>query len=344
MKYRYLGRSGLLVSRICLGTMTFGTKDWGCDRDTSVEITRRFIEAGGNFIDTADMYSAGVSEEILGEALRGHDRDDLVIATKCYFRQRPTPNARGLSRKHIIQACEASLQRLGLEYIDLYQVHGPDPCTPLEETMRALDDLVRKGCVRYVGCSNFYAWQIVKAAGVSERLQLERFCSAQHLYNLIRRDVEREIIPACDDQGLGLVCWSPLASGILTGKYPQSDEPEPGTRVAYRADIDKPRYWNPDGFSMVDEVKAVAGELDRTSAQVALGWLLHDRRVTSVIIGARDVAQLEDNLPVGDWDLPAKMHERLSQASTFDFGYPKEWTDLTYPDTFGDGEFPYAKD
>ena len=339
MKYRYLGRSGLLVSRVGLGTMTFGMKDWGCDQETSTALLNRFVDAGGNFIDTADAYSDGVSEQMLGEAIREHDRDELVIATKCYFRTGRMPNAKGLSRKHIIEACEASLRRLGSDYIDLYQVHGPDPHTPYEETMRALDDLVRKGLVRYVGCSNFFAWQIVKANAISDQMNFVRFCSAQHLYNLIKRDVEREILPACQDQGLGLICWSPLGGGFLTGKYPRTDKPETGTRIAYRAAMDLPRYWKDEGFELVQKVVEIGQQVDRSAAQVALAWLLADRRVTAVIVGARKADQLDDNLDVGDWDLSDDQHRQLVGVSRFEEGYPMEWIKLTYPATFDDSEF-----
>ena len=270
MKYRYLGRSGLLVSRVCLGTMTFGMKDWGCDEATSKAILDRFIDAGGNFIDTADLYSFGVSEEILGRVIKDHGRDDLVIATKCWFRMRPTPNAKGLSRKNICAAVDASLKRMDTDYIDLYQVHGPDPYTPVEETMRALDDLVRSGKVRYIGCSNYYAWQIVKANAVADQLHLERFISGQHMYSLCKRDVEREILPACADQGLGLMCWAPLASGFLTGKYQRGEDPGEGTRISYRTNIDIPRYFKDENFSLLDELRAVAAETGMTLSQVAL--------------------------------------------------------------------------
>ena len=219
---------GLLISRICLGTMAFGMKDWGCDQATATEMVRKFIDGGGNFFDTADVYSTGVSEEMLGVAIRDLDRDDLVLATKCWFRMDPTPNGKGLSRKHIMRSIDNSLQRLGTDFIDLYQVHGPDWFTPLEETLRALDDAVRSGKVRYLGCSNYYAWQIVKANAIAEAAHLTRFISGQHMYNLIRRDIEREILPACADQGLGMLCWSPLGSGFLNGRY------ERGRRAARR--------------------------------------------------------------------------------------------------------------
>lgn len=340
MKYRYLGGSGLLVSRVCLGSMTFGMKDWGCDARAARAITNRFIEAGGNFIDTADMYSTGASEEMLADALREHRRDDLVLATKCWFHMRPTPNAKGLSRKHICEAVDDSLRRLATDYIDLYQVHGPDPFTPLEETMRALDDLVRSGKVRYIGCSNFYGWQIAKANGIADRLNLHRLCSAQHMYNVVRRDIEREILPACADQGLGMLCWSPLASGFLTGKYRRDEPPAPGSRVSYRTKIDVPRYFTTDGFRILDEVLAVAEAIDRKPAHVALAWLLHDRRVTAVIIGARTIEQLEDNLAVSDWDLPDDLHQRLTDVVPFDHGYPLAWINLSWENIAGQEEFP----
>lgn len=339
MKYRYLGNSGLLVSRICLGTMTFGMEKWGCDQQSAEQMTKRFIDAGGNFIDSADMYSTGVSEEILGKSIRTYNRDDLVLATKCWFRMRKTPNAKGLSRKHILEAAHASLKRLNTDYIDLYQVHGPDPFTPMEETMRTLDDLVRSGKVRYIGCSNYYAWQITKANGISERLGLPQFISGQHMYNLLRRDIEREILPACEDQGMGLLCWSPLGGGMLTGKYDHAQGPPKESRVGLSAEIDLPRYWNENNFRTIDEVSAVAKELEIQPVQVALGWLLHNRRVTSVIVGARTPEQLEANLAVADWELPDALHTRLTDVVPFPHGYPREWVDISWGNIAGDEEF-----
>lgn len=339
MKYRYLGHSGLLVSRVCLGTMTFGMQGWGCDRNEAIAITKKFIDAGGNFIDTADMYSKGVSEEFLGQAVKGLQRDDLVLATKCWFRMRDTPNAKGLSRKHMISACDDSLRRLGTDYIDLYQLHGPDPFTPLDETLRAADDLVRSGKVRYLGCSNFYGWQIVKANMLAEQLGLTRLVSAQHLYNLLRRDIEREILGACADQGVGMMCWSPLAGGLLTGKYSQQDGPAKGSRVDLRSDIDLPRYWNDNSFRVIDEVKRVATETGKTPAQVALAWPLGDRRVTTVIVGARTAEQLASSLEVADWDLSDELYARLSNIVPFDHGYPREWMNTTWGNIAGGEEF-----
>ena len=325
MKYRYLGSSGLMVSRICLGTMTFGNSEWGCDEKTSCAIVDAFVDGGGNFIDTADMYSSGLSEQYLGTAVRNRNRDDLVIATKCWFPVGEDVNARALSRKHIISACEASLKRLGTDYIDLYQIHGPDPYTPLEETMRALGDLVRDGKVRYLGCSNLYGWQIVKANAVAERLGAPGFISAQHLYNLLRRDVEREILPACDDQGMGMICWSPLASGMLTGKYRGQEKPDPDSRLGMKASVYLERYWWDDALKLVDLVSETAGELGVTPSQAALSWLVGDERVTAPIVGARTVEQLTENLLAGEFDLPGEVRTRLTDALPLRPGYPKDW-------------------
>lgn len=339
MKYRHLGRSGLLVSRLCLGTMTFGNKDWGCDQDTSSAIVNEFVAGGGNFIDTANMYSAGESERMLGVALKAHERDDLVIATKCWFPTGDAVTARGLSRKHIIEACEKSLQRLGLDYIDLYQFHGPDPYTPIEETMRAADDLVRSGKVRYIGCSNFYGWQIAKANTLADAKGYEPLVSAQHLYNLVRRDIEREILPACEDQGLGMICWSPLAAGMLTGKYRDKDKPDAQSRIGHQAAIALPRYWFDDALKMIDKVVEVADRLGHTPSQVALSWLFGDRRVTAAIIGARRVEQVKENLEAGDIDLPQDVRDELTDAMPLKLGYPHEWTEINVKATFKQAEF-----
>jgi len=339
MKYRYLGKSGLLVSRICLGTMTFGNDEWGCDQQAASRIVDAFIDAGGNFIDTADLYSAGVSEQMLGKAIAEKQRDDLVIATKCWFPTGETANARGLSRKHIEEACDASLERLGTDYIDLYQIHGPDPYTPIEETMDALAGLVQSGKVRYIGCSNLYGWQIVKANLVSEQLGGPKFISAQHLYNLLRRDIEREILPACDDQGMGMICWSPLASGMLTGKYQGQEAPDPDTRFGKNARVYLPRYWWDDARALVDEVVEIAKDLGKTPAQIALSWLLGDRRIVAPIVGARTVDQILDNLVAGDFDLPVELHARLTDKMPIAHGYPKEWMDGSFPHTFRHAEF-----
>ena len=338
MKYRYLGRSGLLVSRLCLGTMTFGNPQWGCDQQASSAIVRRFVEGGGNFIDTADGYSGGESERMLGIALKEHNRDDLVVATKCWFPSDAAVTSRGLSRKHIVESCENSLRRLAVDYIDLYQFHGPDPYTPIEESLRATDDLIRAGKIRYLGCSNFYAWQIARTNGVAALRNYEPMVSAQHLYNLVRRDIEREILPACDAEGLAMICWSPLAAGMLSGKYRDQDKPDARSRIGLQASIVLPRYWFDDALKMIDVVCDVAADLGRTPSQVALSWLLGDRRVTAAIIGARSVEQVAENLVAGDFDLPAEIRQRLTDAMPLKLGYPYEWMATNLPATFGKAE------
>src|SRR6218665_3920408 len=292
MKYRYLGRSGLLVSRLCLGTMTFGNKDWGCDLEGSRAIVQAFVEGGGNFIDTADAYSSGESERILAAILADYRRDDLVLATKGFFPQGDAVTQRGLSRKHIVEACEQSLKRLGTDYIDLYQFHGPDPFTPMEESLRAADDLTRAGKVRYLGCSNWYGWQIARANGIAALKGYEPFVSAQHLYNLVRRDIEREVLPACDAEGLGMICWSPLAAGMLSGKYRGQNRPAEGTRHGHQAAIVENRYWFAGALNMVDKGAEVAARLGKPRSQIALSWLFGDPRITAAIIGARRVEQV----------------------------------------------------
>ena len=334
MKNRYLGNSGLAVSRVCLGTMTFGKSDWGCDQQASQEMVDAYIDAGGNFIDTADLYAETASETILGKTLKGKNRDNLVIASKCWFPLNDTPNARGLSRKHIVEACEASLKRMDLDYIDLYQIHGPDPYTPIEETMSTLNDLVTSGKVRYVGCSNLYAWQLVKANGVAQKNGYASFISGQYLYNLIRRDIETEIIPACVDQGMGVLCWSPLASGLLTGKYRGVDIPEPGSRFKEMGEILNERFiWN-EALELVDLVCEIADELGKNPVSVALSWILKDYAITSVLAGARSVEQLAPSLESGDWDLPREHCDRLTQKLPREHGYPCDWMKITLLSNF----------
>ena len=338
MKYRYLGRSGLLVSRICLGTMTFGNTEWGCDLDTSRAIVDAFIAGGGNFIDTADAYVNGESERILAAIIKDHKRDDLVIATKGFFPTGDAVTARGLSRKHIVEACEASLKRLNMDYVDLYQFHGPDPYTPIEETLRAADDLISAGKVRYIGCSNFYAWQISRAQGVAALHGYEKMISAQHLYNLVRRDLEREILPACAAEGMGMICWSPLAAGMLSGKYRGQNKPAEGTRHGAQSKILEERYWFDEGLRVVDAVVKVAERIGKTPSQVALSWLFGDIRVTAAIVGARRVEQVTENLAAGDFDLDAEIRDELTDAMPLKLGYPYEWTSLNGTPSLDKGE------
>ena len=231
MEMRNLGRTGLKVSKLCLGAMTFANEDWGCDEPTSQRIVHHFLDAGGNFIDTADGYSAGVSEEITGRAIADR-RDSVVLATKVFAPMGAGPNDRGLSRKHILDAVDGSLKRLGTDYIDLYQVHGFDEQTPIDETLRALDDCVRSGRVRYIGCSNHFAWQLMKAVALANELGTARYDCLQPNYSLVTRAIEREVLPLCIDQGIGVIPYSPLAGGILTGKMRPGEAPPEGTRAA----------------------------------------------------------------------------------------------------------------
>ena len=338
MKYRYLGRSGLLVSRICLGTMTFGNADWGCDLDTSRALVKTFVEGGGNFIDTADSYSGGDSERMLAAILKDYRRDDLVLATKGFFPQGDAVTQRGLSRKHIVEACEQSLERLGTDFIDLYQFHGPDPFTPIEESLRAADDLIRAGKVRYLGCSNFYGWQIARANGIAALKGYEPLVSAQHLYNLVRRDIERDVLPACEAEGVGMICWSPLAAGMLSGKYAGQNAPAEGTRHGLQRSIVENRYWFDEARQLVDKVVGIAGRIGRTPSQVALSWLFGDPRVTAAIVGARRVEQLGENLAAGEADLPADIRAELTEAMPLKLGYPHEWTALNGTPSLDKGE------
>ena len=315
MKYRFLGKSGLLVSRISLGTMTFGTDHWGCGEQEAHDILKAYMDAGGNFIDCADVYAGGRSEEIVGYFLPQVNRDDLIIASKCYFPMGQKPNQYGVSRKHIFASCEASLKRLRTDYIDLYYIHGPDPVTPYEETLRALDDLVRQGKVRYLGCSNIFGWQIAKAAGVAARMGWEPLAAGQYIYSLIHRELERELIPAAVDHGVGLTAYSPLGGGLLTGKYKGMKEPAPGTRHSFRTQVDGPRFWNEQGFRTAEILEQVSQESAIPMVKLAIAWPLGRRFVSSVIIGVKNVDQLKANLEIGDWDMPAEIWKSLEERS-----------------------------
>lgn len=318
MEYRRLGRAGLMVSELCLGTMTFGNE---ADEETSKQITDRFVEAGGNFVDTANVYSKGVSEELTGQAIARHKREDIVLATKFRFPMGDGPNDSGASRKHVIAACEASLRRLGTDYIDLYQIHCWDAHTPVEETLSALDDLVRAGKVRYIGASNFTGWQLEKSLRVSEREGLARFDCLQPQYSLIVRDIEREVLPVCREEGLGVIPWSPLAGGFLTGKYSREDAPPEDTRMAAWTDTWQ-RHATPEKFDVVDRVATVAGARGKEPAQVALNWVKNRPGVTSPIIGARSLEQLEKNLGATGWSLSPEELDSLEETSALPYAYP----------------------
>jgi len=323
MEYRQLGKSGLRVSEVCLGTMTLGNENWGCDERTSQEILDRSLAEGVNFVDTADVYAGGASEEIIGRWLKGK-RDQVVLATKVFFPTGTGPNDRGAGRSHVRRAIEASLRRLGADYIDLYQIHCWDARTPIEETLSIFTDLVREGKVRYIGCSNFAAWQIEKAVRVSEREHLAHFVCLQPQYSLVVRDIEREILPVCREEGLGVIPWSPLGSGFLAGKLDRSAKPASGTRLAAWEDTAK-RHMTGRNFDLLELLTEIAREHDRPVAAVALRWLLQMPGVTSPIIGARTTAQLEQNLACAGWTLPDDAWKRLDRASRIPEGYPYQF-------------------
>jgi aryl-alcohol dehydrogenase-like predicted oxidoreductase len=326
MRIRTLGRSGLRVSELCLGAMTFGMPEWGCDERESLALVDRYLEAGGNFIDTADAYSGTISEEICGKALADR-RTQIVLATKVTMPVGSGPNDRGASRKHIRESCDASLRRLGTDYIDLYQIHAEDLWTPLEETLAALDDLVRAGKVLYAGASNFRAWRLMKALALSDRHGRTRFVSLQPQYNLIVRTIEREHFALCTEEGVGIITWSPLAAGMLTGKITREGRP-PEARLAQR-DFPLYRfYFNERAFGIVDELVGRAREIGCTPAQLALAWQLAKPEVTSVIIGARTQAQLADNLGAVGVTVPPEIMERLEKVSRLEPEYPGVFIDF----------------
>ncbi len=339
MKYRFLGSSGLLISRITLGTMTFGAPEWGCDEREAHAILQAFFDAGGNSIDAANVYAGGKSEEIIGNFLAAVPREQVVLASKCYFPMGSQPNHYGLSRKHVVASCEASLRRLKTEYLDLYYLHGPDPITPLEETMRAFDDLVRQGKVRYVGVSNLFAWQMAKAAGVCARMGLQSPVAAQYIYSLIHREPEREIIPAAADHGLGLLCYSPLGAGLLTGKYKGAAEPPKGSRLQLRSQIDGGRFWHPRGFKVAEAVEQVSAGAGIPKAKLAIAWLLRRRFVSSVIIGVRSRDQLSANLEPGDWDMPQDVWQALEERTRPEEDYQVWFNKMAYARFFNAADF-----
>jgi aryl-alcohol dehydrogenase-like predicted oxidoreductase len=338
LEYRQLGRSGLRVSALALGTMTFGgTGPFANVGSTDLAGAKRQIDmcldAGVNLIDTADVYSFGLAEEVLGKALEGR-RDRVLLATKARMPMGPGPNDAGLSRHHLIESCEASLRRLGTDHIDLYQVHEWDGQTPLEETLDALDALVRAGKVRYTGCSNYSAWHVMKALGVSERLRLQRFVSQQIYYSLQAREAEYELVPLSIDQGLGILVWSPLAGGILTGKY-RRDQPGPEGARQLTEWTEPPVRDHELVYDIVDALVEVAEAHGASAAQVALAWLLGRPGVTSLIIGARTEEQLAVNLGAADLDLTEDDRRRLDEVSALPLLYPYWHQAATAADRLG---------
>lgn len=295
MRYKKLGRTGLKVSEICLGTMTYGNR---VNQAEAIKITEKAMAAGVNFFDTADFtYNEGRSEEFLGKALRGK-RHSAVLATKVAQSTGPGVNDEGLSRKHIMQGVEESLRRLGTDYIDIYYAHMPDPATPVEETLRAMDDLVHQGKVRYIACSNFHAWQLCKALWVSEVHDLARFDCIQPPYNLLTRDIEPELLPLCASEGIGVCVYNPLAGGLLTGKHDPEKPPSRGTRFTLEGsgEVYCKRYWLTSNFEAVSKVKQIAQNHGCSLPQFALAWILGNKTITSAICGITSLAQLEENL------------------------------------------------
>jgi aryl-alcohol dehydrogenase-like predicted oxidoreductase len=329
MKYNQLGRTGMFVSEICLGTMTFGGnpdagfwKAIGQLGQAEVDgIIGRALEAGVNFIDTADVYSMGGSERLVGQALKnlGVKRKDVIVATKTFGEMGPGPNDRGASRGHIFDSVHASLERLQMDHIDLYQIHGNDTVTPVEETLRALDDLTSQGLVRYVGVSNWAAWKIAKALGVSEAKGFARFETLQAYYSIAGRDLERELVPLISEEKLGLMVWSPLAGGLLSGKYgPGSNGPEGARRVSFDfPPVEKDRAW-----ACIEVMREIGNAHGVSVARVALAWLLSKPHVMSIIIGAKTVEQLDDNLAAAELKLSAEDIAKLDEVSKLPPEYP----------------------
>ena len=305
MQYTHLGRTGVKVSRICLGCMSYGTptwRPWILDAEASAPFFKRAVETGINFFDTADMYSLSVSEEVTGRGLREYAvRDEVVIATKVFFPMNDRPNMGGLSRKHIRQACDESLRRLGVETIDLYQIHRLDPHTPMEEMLAALDQLVTQGKVQYIGASSMYAWQFQRTLSLSEQNGWARFATMQNHYNLIYREEEREMMPLCEDQGIGVIPWSPLARGMLAGT--RSKLGDESTSRSQSDGLDRILYDQPSDWDVVEAVKKVAAERGEPPARIALAWLLHKPAVAAPIVGATKLGHLDDAIAAAEIEL-----------------------------------------
>ncbi len=320
MQYTRLGRTGLQVSRLCLGTMTFGLQ---CEERTSVAIMDKAFGAGVTFFDTADVYplggtgdTVGRTEEIVGRWLHGR-RDRIILATKCFGRSGPNRWDQGNSRKHILDAVDASLRRLNTDYIDLYQLHGPDPETPIDETVRALEDVVRSGKVRYVGCSNFLAYQVARAIGRSEALGVVRFDSVQPRYNLLFREIERELLPLCREEGIGVIPYNPIAGGLLSGKHNRDSGPEEGSRftLGTAAERYQDRYWHEAMFETVEQLRPIANDAGMALPQMAVAWVLANPAVTAPIIGASRPEQLDDTLRAAEAPMNAELKKTLDSLT-----------------------------
>jgi 1-deoxyxylulose-5-phosphate synthase len=329
--YVRLGSTGLKVSRLCLGAMTYGSSQWRpwvLDEAQGRPFIRRAIELGINFFDTADMYSLGASEEVLGRALKEFTtRDQAIVATKVFYPMGSGPNDRGLSRKHILSAIDASLRRLGTDYVDLYQIHRLDPDTSIEETVEALHDVVKSGKARYVGASSMYAWQFAKALYLADARGWTRFATMQNHYNLVYREEEREMMPLCREEGVGVIPWSPLARGFLAGNRRREDR---GDTLRAKTDaFSHQLYYSDADFAVADRVAELAERRGVKPAQIALAWLLGRPGVTAPIIGARNLSQLEDNLGAVGWQLEEEHWRALSWASAFPRGYPYDFIEYS---------------
>lgn len=329
MEYRHLGRTGIKVSELCLGTMTFG-REHEADEPTSHRMMDMFAEAGGNFLDSANVYSQGTSEEIVGRWLANQTREDFIVATKVRFPMGKGQNDQGLSRKHIMDAVEDSLRRLDVDYIDLYQVHCWDYGTPIEETLATLNRLVEQGKVRYIGVSNYKAYQIQKAMDVSRANGWDAFVSLQPLYNLLDRSLEWEIVECCQENGMGIIPWSPLRGGWLSGKYRKGmDNPPEGTRIARAEEegwMEKWSAYNTDRtWNVIETLVEIAESIDKSPAQVALNWVKDRPGVTAPIIGARKIEHLEDNLGSVGWKLSDEHRARLDDVSEMPGPYPYDF-------------------
>ena len=333
MHYTRLGNTGLVVSKLCFGAMTFGSGEgafgsvYKVDQDAAKKMVDRALEAGINFFDTADGYAGGQSEVLLGWALNSH-RKDVIVATKVGFRTGNPIMQAGLSRRHIISSCEASLKRLGTDYIDLYQVHRFDPFTGMDETLDALDFLVRSGMVRYVGFSNWTAWQAAKAVTMQRERRMTPFVSAQMYYSLLGRDLEQDVIPMLESKGLGLMVWSPLAGGFLSGKYTRETLAEKENRLS---GFDFIPFDKERGFALVEHLRQIASNHESSVAQVSLAWLLHQKTVSSVIVCASKISQLEDNLGAVNIKLSSDELERLDELTRLEPTYPN-WFAQRTPD------------
>ncbi len=329
MRYNRLGSTGLIVSELCLGAMTFGTNPGrfgaiaGLDQDASTALVKQAFDAGINFIDTANVYTTGQSEEFTGGAVKalGLKRSDVVIATKAMGAMGQGPNEAGISRKHLLDQIDASLARLGTDHVDLYQVHGWDSQTPMDEALRALDDIVRTGRARYIGVSNWAAWQIMKALGVSERLGIEKFASLQAYYTIAGRDLEREIVPMLKSEGVGLMVWSPLAGGLLSGKYTRGDN-DRSQGEGRRASFDFPPVPMDLAYDVIDAMRTMADARKVSVAQIALAWLLHQDVVSTVIVGAKRADQLADNIAACEVSLTKADLAQLDTLSALPREYP----------------------